>query len=122
MKRRSDRGFTLLETLVALAVFSLGVLALLNVVGESGQAAGAVERRVMANVVAENRAVEALTDVAAPPAGRTSGEETAGGRRWRWTRTVVRTDDPGVIRIEVTVEEPNARGVAAQTVVLRGAS
>jgi general secretion pathway protein I len=120
--RRSERGFTLLETLVALAVFSLGALALLNLIGLSGQAAGAVERHALAGVVADNRAVEALTDVAAPPFGRTSGEETAGDRRWRWTRTVVRTGDPGVMRIEITVEEPKVRGVAAQAVVLRGAS
>jgi len=50
------RGFSLIELLVALAVFALAVLALLNLAGESTRTAVLLEERVLAGVVAENRA------------------------------------------------------------------
>ena len=52
MPRRE--GFTLLETLVAMAIFSLAVMALLNLAGENTRTAAIVEERTLAGVVAEN--------------------------------------------------------------------
>jgi general secretion pathway protein I len=101
--RRAEAGFTLLELLVALAVFSLAVAALLNLAGENTRAAALVEERVLAAIVAENRAVELLTGPAPPAEGRTSGQEEAGERVWLWTTTVAATEDPEILRIEVAV-------------------
>ena len=69
MPARAEQGFTLLEMLVAMAVLSLGALALLNLAGENTRTAGALEQRFFASVVAENRALEALT-APVPPALR----------------------------------------------------
>ena len=57
-RRHPHAGFTLLEMLIAVAVFALVVLALLNLVGESTRTAAVVEERVLAAIVAGNRAVE----------------------------------------------------------------
>ncbi|WP_374467847.1 type II secretion system minor pseudopilin GspI [Phenylobacterium sp.] len=119
MTARADQGFTLLEMLVALAVLSLGALALLNLAGENTRQAGAVESRLFAGVVAENRAVEALTAAAPPALGREAGVEAAGGQSWRWVRTVGRTADPAVLRIDVRVAGPAGR-TAGEVTVFRG--
>src|SRR5690606_12602256 len=61
--RRADRrawGFSLIELLVALAVFSLVALALLNLAGENTRTAVVIEERVLAGVVADNRAIEVM--------------------------------------------------------------
>lgn len=117
--RRAESGFTLLEMLVALAIFSLAVVALLNLAGENTRTAGVVEERVLAGIVAENRAVEALTAEAPPAPGRTSGEERAGERLWRWTAEVVETPDPDVLRIDVTVRPSDSDRIAGEIAVFR---
>ena len=119
MRRTADAGFTLIELLVALAVFSLAVLALLNVSGENVRTAGAIESRVLAGVVADNRAVEVLTALAPPAPGFAVGQEAAGGRLWRWTRLVTPTPDPELLRIDITVAELESRGTLATVTLFR---
>ena len=112
------RGFTLIEMLVALAVFSLAALALLNLSGESTRSAARVQARTLAGIVAENIAVEAMV---APslPVGETSGETTLAGQAWRWRRVVSGTDAPGMGRIDVRVFDDE--GQAAERVLFRAA-
>lgn len=117
--RRAEDGFTLLELLVALAVFSLAVVALLNLAGENTRAAALVEERTLAGVVAENRAVELLTAAVPPEEGRFAGETDAGGRAWRYTTTVSATADPDIVRAEVIVRPTDAERIAGEVVVFR---
>ena len=58
MQRRADTqaGFSLLELLVALAIFGMAVVGLLNLSGESTRTAVILEERALAAVVAENQA------------------------------------------------------------------
>lgn len=119
MRRRAEAGFTLIELLVALAVFSLAVLALLNVSGESVRTAGAIEERVMAGVVADNRAVEAYTAAEPPALGLSTGVETTGGRAWRWTQTATPTPDPELLRVDVAVSAADRPRTLAAITLLR---
>jgi len=111
------RGFTLVETLVALAVFSLAALALLNLSGENSRSAARVETRTLGGIVAENLAVEAMI-AAEPPRGASSGQVDLAGRNWRWIRTVTETDDPDITRIVIFVDD--AEGRAADRTLFRG--
>ena len=97
-------GFTLVEMLVALAVFSLAAMALLNLSGESTRSAQRAETRTLGGMVAENVAIEAAV---APSLGEgeTSGQSDLGGRRWGWTRAVSATADPDLLRIDVRVRD-----------------
>ena len=117
---RADRsGFTLIELLVALTVFSLAAIALLNVSGENTRAAGRIETRALAAVVAENRAVEILAAPRPPAIGVVSGAEQAGGRTWRWTRRVVATADPDILRVDILVLDPASPRPAGALTVFR---
>lgn len=116
---RADSGFTLLELLVALAIFSLAVVALLNLTGENTRAAVLVEERVLAGVVAENRAVEILAAPVPPEEGRASGEARVGDRLWRWTTVVAATPDPDVLRVDVVVRPADAERIAGEITVFR---
>jgi general secretion pathway protein I len=103
---RNRAGFTLIELLVALTVFSLAAMALINLSGENTRAAGRIETKALAAVVAENRAVEVLTAEKPPAIGVTGGVEQAGMRTWRWSRKVTATADPDILRIDIVVLDP----------------
>jgi general secretion pathway protein I len=110
-------GFTLVEMLVALAVFSLAAMALLNLSGESTRSAQRAETRTLGGMVAENVAIEAAV---APSLGEgeTSGQSDLGGRRWGWTRAVSATADPDLLRIDVRVRDEEGQ-VADRTLFRR---
>ena len=116
---RDRAGFTLVELLVALTVFSLAAMALINLSGENTRAAGRIETKALAGVVAENRAVEVLTSDRPPPLGVTNGVEQAGMRSWRWTRRVAVTADPDILRIDIVVLDPASPRPAGALTVFR---
>ena len=93
--RYARAGFTLIEMLVALAVFALVAMALLNLSGESTRSAVRVEARTLGGLVAENVAADAMI---APslPVGEVSGETQMAGRVWRWRRVVTGTEVAGI--------------------------
>ena len=96
-------GFSLIELLVALAVFSLAAVALLNLAGESTRTAATLEERVMAGVIADNRTVEAVAPETPPAPGLSEGVDRLADRDWRWTRLITATADPDILRVEVRV-------------------
>ncbi|MDH5832870.1 type II secretion system minor pseudopilin GspI [Luteimonas kalidii] len=116
---RAEAGFSLIEMLVALAVFALAVLGLLNLAGESTRTAVAIEERVLAAVVADTLAVDAATlDVRALSADA-GGREHAGGRDWQWTRSITPTADPALLRVDIRVSPPGESRVAAEVALFR---
>ncbi len=115
----SERGFTVLEMLVAMAILSLGAVALLNLAGENTRTAAALRARMFASIVADNRAIEAITSTMPPSIGSVSGVEMAGGEAWRWTRRVTRAADSDILRVTVTVSPPQSNRTASEVVVFR---
>lgn len=112
----AERGFTLVEVLVALAVFSIAALAIVNLQGASIGTATAVEARTLGGIVAENLAVEALTDPTPPPVGKTGGGAEMGGRAFLWQRSVARLPETdGISRIDLAVTTAEGEPVAALT-------
>ena len=118
---RSDRpaqaGFTLIEILVALAVFSLAALALIRLETASIRGVTVLDRTMLANMVARNVALDAVTDARAPVRGQGAGVEANGGTTWRWTRVVAPTGDPGIMRIDVAVQAPSGQVIGHATMV-----
>jgi general secretion pathway protein I len=106
--------------LVALAVFSLSVLALLNLSGENARSAALVHDQVLAGVVADNRAVEAMLLPLPDLAMAGEGVEIVAGAPWRWRRTLADTPDPGIVRVDVEVLHPDQPQVLAQLSIFRG--
>jgi len=97
------RGFTLLEMLVALAVFSLAALALIRLQGVTVRTAADLDTRVVGGIVAHNLMTEIQTDPAPPALGEAQGQVDNGGRRWAWIRTATQADDPRILRIDLRV-------------------
>ena len=115
--RRSASGFTLIEIMVALTVFSLAALALIRLEGQTIRSTAAVQATLTAQIVARNVAVLAVTDGTPPPRGRSSGVEQNGGRAWRWTREVQPLGDGDVLRVDVRVADTGGAMLGQMTMV-----
>lgn len=96
-------GFTLIEIMVALAVFSLAILALLRLETATIRGAAVLDDSLLAGLVARNIANDAVSDARPPVAGRTTGSEVNGGRAWNWVRQVRATGNSSIVRIDVAV-------------------
>lgn len=103
-KRSAEHGFTLLEMLVALAVFSLAALALVRLQAVALHTAADLDSRTMAQIVARNLMVEWQSDPRPPAIGKSDGAADNGGRRWRWRREVKAADDRRLLQIDVVVD------------------
>ena len=115
--RSAQPGFTLIEVMVALAVFALAVLALVRLEGATLRGVASVDDTLAASMLARTLAAEAVTDARAPTLGTSLGSETNGGRDWRWTRTVEPTGDNRILRIDVTVADARGSQRGAATLV-----
>ena len=116
-RRSAEHGFTLIEVMVALAVFGLAVLALVRLEGAAIRGATSVEEATVAQMVARNVALDAATAAQPPAPGRSEGSEANGGRAWRWTRQISSTGDPRVVRIDVAVADRAGQVVARLSTV-----
>ncbi|MCE7033203.1 type II secretion system minor pseudopilin GspI [Lysobacter sp. GX 14042] len=113
-------GFTLLELLVALAVFALLVLALLHLAGQATRTAALLEEQWLADVVAGNLAVAATL---APAADLRAGDGSTAlaGREWAWQREVEPADTGAFVRVELRVRRAGSPQVLAGAELLRDA-
>ncbi|MET4896478.1 type II secretion system minor pseudopilin GspI [Sphingomonadaceae bacterium jetA1] len=112
-----EAGFTLIEIMVALAVFSLAAMALIRLESATIRGASILDETLVAQMVVRNVAIAAVTDPQAPALGRTSGTEVNGGRSWKWTRVVSGTGDVRVVRIDVMVANAGGGIVGRMTMV-----
>ena len=118
MSRRAS-GFTLIEVLVALAIFSLAALALIRLDGAALGTAARLDERAIAAIVARNQGNAALLEPVPPTFGASAGIESNAGRAWPWTRTVSRTPDRRLQRIDIRVAGSDGSTLASFTVLRR---
>ena len=117
--RSPEHGFTLIEMLVALAVFSLAALALLRLEGATAANTARLQDIAMARIVARNIAVETMTDPRAPTLGEESGTVENGGRAWTWTRQVALSPEPRIQLVTISVTSQAGPEAATLTVFRR---
>lgn len=118
-RARDEAGFTLIEMLVALAIFSLAALALLRLGGATATNSARLTEQALAQVVARNLAVEAMTDPVAPAFGTQTGVVINAGRQWRWVRVTQRSPEARIQLITIRVDGVQGIGAANLTVFRR---
>lgn len=97
------RGFTLLEVLVALAIFALVAASMLTASSQSLKTAARLEDKTFSLWLADNRLQTLQLSSDPLSEGREQGEETYAGRRWLWQSEVKATSEPGMHRVTLWV-------------------
>jgi general secretion pathway protein I len=100
---RTGPGFTLIEVLVALAIVTVGMAALLGTLSSAAGTAAYLQDKTLAEWIALNQVSTVRLSQAAPSKGDSEGEVDYAGRKWKWSQTVADMQIPGVLRIDVKV-------------------
>jgi len=103
--RRLQRGFTLVEVLVALAILATALAAASRVSVMMADSSAELRQRLLAGWTAQNRLAELQARRAWPGVGSRSGEAEQAGLKLTWRETVSTTPNPLFRRIEIRVGE-----------------
>jgi len=116
-RRRDNRGFTLVEVMVALVIVAVALPAFLTLVMAQLDGTAAIRDRTMAYWVAENEMTKLqlrerlLQDYRVPD--RDAGEVNMAGMEWRWELETEETEVPGFRQLEFSIA-PNIDREAVQ--------
>ena len=106
-KAAKQSGFTLIEVMLAMAVFAIAGVALLGVADNNYRHISLLEEKMLANWVASNQLVELSLATTWPPKNNRKGNVDMAGRTWYWQQKVVKTDNDLLrqVTMEVRVNE-----------------
>lgn len=103
-------GFTLIEVLVGMAIIAVALAAASRAAGHAIEISNELKRRVIADLVAQNRLEMHKAQRDWLPPGKFSGQETQAGMPMIWKEVITDTPNPAFRKVEVevfTVEDPN---------------
>lgn len=103
MTRKASAGFTLIEVMLALSIFTLAALAALQVASGHIRNISLIEEHTLATMVASNRLAELHSLQQWPPQNDASGQVEMAGRDWFWEQQVVETVTDGLREVTVIV-------------------
>jgi general secretion pathway protein I len=107
----AQRGFTLIEVLIALVIVALGMSALLETLGSAADTSIWLRDKTFAQWIGLNQLETLRLSGTMPTAGTTDGELDYAGRHWRWRQVVSDLGMPGIFRIDVQVEPADTSSV-----------
>lgn len=101
--RRSVRGFTLLEVLVALAVLALALAAAVSAGAAYVGNQAYLQERTLAHWVARNALIELQLEYPWPGTGKREDDARMADRDWHWRATIDETPEEDMRRVDVEV-------------------
>lgn len=111
MRLKNNKGFTLLEVMIALAVFAIVAAALVKNAALTVKQTRTLEDKSVAYWVAQNRLAELRAKPRSgqtfPAPGSTTDTVNMAGRPWDVTVDVTSTDNKDVRRVTVSVAQPS---------------
>lgn len=117
MPRKSARGFTLVEVLVALAVLAIALAAVMHAMGQAIDTSTGLRDRTLALWVAQERATKYQMEHAWPAVDTSDGTTEFAGREWRWQDRVSSTPVPELRRIDIEIRASANSNVLASLAI-----
>lgn len=102
----NERGFTLVEILVALAVVSISLVGLIKAQAQQTQNLTYFEQKTFADLIAANIATDLRLNESAPLGDR-NGTETLAKRQWHWRVITRNTPNASIAQAVISVYKPS---------------
>jgi len=117
-RRRDDAGFTLVEVLAALLVFSLSIIGLTHAGTQSAQAVSVISEKSLAGIVADNALIQARMQPL--KLGAASGSEVQMSQTFTYTVTTTKTAIDNFYSLDVRVKRDGSEHVIMTRQAFRG--
>lgn len=108
---RSERGFTLVEVLVALLIFSTAILGLMRAGTQNIRAVQIAEQKQIAGIIADNQLILALHKDGALSVGTQQDKVNMAHRDWHWQIRTETTSQAGFLKLTVSVREDGSEQI-----------
>jgi len=103
MNAESQKGFTLVEVMVALTIVAFSLTAIAASMNQMIGAANAMRERTYASWIAQNKIAELRLANVIPKVSSTSGEVDYASSEWAWRAVVSETGIENFFRVDVSV-------------------
>ena len=120
MSKQTERGFSLIEVVVALGVLSTAAISFSALSQNSVSGVSQLETRYLARTVADAQLVDVFTDITPIEIGVTSGTADQMGRAFEWVRTISPSTQEGLFLVNVQVSGLDDGVVLAEISTLKG--
>lgn len=117
--RNGQRGVTLIEVLVALAILGFVAAGALTLISQNSRFMISVEDRLAASVLADNLMVERLVSRAPYDEGEEEFDREFAGRAWRCDQRINNVPNSDLVRIEIDVRAMPSRQLLATVTTLQ---
>lgn len=112
-----QRGFTLVEILVALAIVAVALSAGMRALAQATDGSTLLKQRTLALWIAQNRLALMQLAVPAPAIAIDQGVADEAGSRFAWRQTITATPNPAFRKIEIVVVDPSTPEYALSSLV-----
>lgn len=99
------RAFTLIEVMLALAIFSIAGVALIGSTNAALSNTRLLENKMYAGWVASNQLVEMKLENQWPPKNNHKGDVELAGQKWYWQQKVIKTTDDNLKAVVIEVSK-----------------
>lgn len=107
MMKQNNSGFTLIEVLIALAIVSFSLGALISISSQDISRAERMQKNMIANWVAQNQITEHRLSNKKIKVGSTKGSILFAKYDWEWELSVSKTSVDNLYRMDINVSELN---------------
>lgn len=110
VRKSEEDGFTLIEVLVALAIFSIAAISIVQLSGYAARTAILLQGRALGTIAADNAMVDAVIDLERGQLEEQTEIVRVGDRQFDVRRSIQETPNPLVLQITIMAEELDAEG------------